>query len=211
MPTLLRIQTSPRGDQSISRALGELFTHHWRDAHPGGVVVERDLAATPVPTMDVDWIAGVYAPSAVERTPAMRKALAASDELIDELQRADHVLVCTPMYNFTIPAALKSWIDYVVRPNLTFALAPGWPGLLGDKSTRVLITARDTYPHGSDDDQVTPVLRRAFAFMGVRDLRSLLVGGSSGVNRGEVRLDDHIARFAEPVARMAREVGAGRE
>ena len=211
MPTLLRIQASPRGDHSISRALGELFTQHWCDAHPGGVVVKRDLAATPVPIMDVDWIAGVYAPPAVKRTSAMREALAASDELVAELRGADHVLVCTPMYNFTIPAALKSWIDYVVRPDLTFELAPSWRGLLGDKLTRVLIAARDVYPHGSDDDQITPVLRRAFAFMGVRDLRSLLIGGSLGVNRGEVRLDDHIARFAEPIAQMAREVGAGRD
>lgn len=56
-----------------------------------------------MPVMDVDWIAGVYAPPAVERTPPMRHALALSAELIDELRRADHVLVCTPMYNLTVP------------------------------------------------------------------------------------------------------------
>jgi len=37
------------------------------------------------------------------------------------------------MYNFTVPAVLKSWIDYVVRPGFTFRLAPGWPGMLEHK------------------------------------------------------------------------------
>jgi len=37
----------------------------------------------------------------------------------------DVLLISTPMYNFTLPAVLKSWIDYVVRPGFTFLLAPG--------------------------------------------------------------------------------------
>jgi FMN-dependent NADH-azoreductase len=57
----------------------------------------------------------------------MQKALALSAELIAELQAADVLLVSTPMYNFTIPAVLKSWIDCVVRPGYTLRLAPGWP------------------------------------------------------------------------------------
>ena len=72
----------------------------------------------------------------------------------------------------------------------------------------MLIAARDVYPHGSDDDQVTPVLRRAFAFMGVRDIASLLAGGSLGVNTGATRLEDHLAHFEEPIARMALEASA---
>lgn len=203
MPTLLHVTVSPRGAQSISRALGATVVRHWREAHPDGAVTERDLAASPPPYMDVDWIGGVYAPPAVERTPAMERALALSAELIDELRSADTVLISTPMYNFTIPAVLKSWIDYVVRPGFTFALGPGWPGLLADRPVRVLVACRDSYEAGSDDDQVTPVLRRAFAFMGVRNVRSLLAGGSLGVNRGDIAMKDHLARFAGPVADLA--------
>ena len=60
----------------------------------------------------------------------MQRALALSAELIAELQAADVLLICPPMYNFTVPAVLKSWIDYVVRPGFAFRLAPGWPGML---------------------------------------------------------------------------------
>lgn len=202
MPTLLAINASPRGEMSVSRRLGERFLHHWRDAHPGGIVVERDLNDPPVPYMDLDWISGVYAPVGVPRTSEMRTALALSKVLIDELVEADHVLICTPMYNYSIPAVLKSWIDYLVRPGLTFELAPGWPGMLADRPLRILIATRDVHEPGSEDDQVTPVVRRAFSFMGIRNVASLLAGGSLGVNRGEVKLDDHVAGFEDAICAL---------
>ncbi len=202
MPTLLVINVSPRGAMSISRKLGERFVEHWRVAHPDGTVVERDLMRPAIPYMDVDWIAGVYAPPQVARTPEMERALALSEELIGELTSADALLICTPMYNFTMPAVLKSWIDYLVRPGFTFQLAPGWPASLADRPVRVLVATRDVHEPGSDDDQVTPVLRRALGFMGLRDVTTLLAGGSLGVNRGEVRVEDHVARFEGAIAAM---------
>jgi FMN-dependent NADH-azoreductase len=203
MSTLLSISASPRGEMSISRRLGERYVHHWLAAHPDGAIVERDLTKPAIPYMNVDWIGGVYAPPAVPRTPEMLAALALSETLIGELVRADQVLICTPMYNYSIPAVLKSWIDYLVRPGFTFKLAPGWPGMLADKPIRVLIATRDVHETESEDDQVTPVIRRAFSFMGIHNVASLLAGGSLGVNRGEVRLEDHIARFEQEIAALA--------
>ena len=107
MLTLLALDVSPRGDRSISRALGKRFVELWQARNPGGAVIYRDLNASRIPCMDNDWIAGVYAPPDVERTPEMQKALALSAELIAELQAADALLISTPMYNFTIPAVLK--------------------------------------------------------------------------------------------------------
>jgi len=108
----------------------------------------------------------------------MLAALALSETLIGELVTADQLLICTPMHNYSIPAVLKLWIDYLVRPGFTFELAPGWPGMLADKPTRVLIATRDVHDPESEDDQVTPVIRRAFAFMGIRDVASLLASWS---------------------------------
>jgi FMN-dependent NADH-azoreductase len=45
------------------------------------------------------------------------------------------------MYNFTIPAVLKSWIDYVIRPGFTFRLAPGWPGMLENKKAQLIVVS----------------------------------------------------------------------
>ena len=203
MPTLLVIHASPRGEMSISRKLGDRFIHHWRVVNTDGAVVERDVTKSPVPYMDSNWISGVYGPPEMQRTPEMLAALALSETMIGELVKADEVLICTPMYNFTIPAALKSWMDYIVRPDFTFK-RPGWLPMLTDKPkpTRVLIATRDVHDPDSDDDQVTPVIRRIFSFMGINDVASLLAGGSIGVNQGHVKLEDHVASFERKIAAL---------
>ena len=206
MPTLLALDVSPRGDRSISRALGKRFVKDWQVHNPGGTVILRDLNASRIPYMDNDWIDGVYALPDVERTPEMQKALALSTELIAELQVADTLFISTPMYNFTIPAVLKSWIDYVVRPSYTFRLAPGWPGMLENKKARLIVVSRDSYDAGEPseaDDLVTPVLRKALGFMGINDVRVVRAGGSLAVNLGKVRIEDHLAKYAPEVGALA--------
>jgi FMN-dependent NADH-azoreductase len=206
MPILLALDVSPRGDRSISRALGKRFVEHWQARNPGGSVIYRDLNASRIPYIDNDWIAGVYAPPDVERTPEMQKALALSAELTAELQAADVLFISTPMYNFTIPAVLKSWIDYVVRPGYTFRLAPGWPGMLANKRARLIVVSRDSYDAGGPseaDDLVTPVLRKALSFMGINDVGVVRAGGSLAVNLGKVRIEDHLERYAPEVAALA--------
>jgi FMN-dependent NADH-azoreductase len=205
MPTLLALDVSPRGERSISRALGKRFVEDWQALNPDGRVIYRDLNAPRIPYMDNDWIAGVYAPPEVERTPEMQKALALSAELITELQGADVLFISTPMYNFTIPAVLKSWIDYVVRPGYTFRLAPGWPGMLANKKARLIVVSRDTYNPAESEasDFVTPVLRKALNFIGVDDVEVVRAGGSLAVNLGKVRIEDHLERYAQEVAALA--------
>ena len=102
MPTLLNIQASPRGLQSISRTLSQDFVTAWRTKHPDGTVILRDLAENSLPYVGVPWITGIFLP-ADQLTPEMRQALAVSDELITELFAADEILIGTPMYNFTVP------------------------------------------------------------------------------------------------------------
>ena len=75
MPPLLNLEVSPRGNRSISRALGKRFVEHWKQNNPGGRVIFRDLNASRIPYMDNDWIAGVYAPPDVQRTPEMQQSL----------------------------------------------------------------------------------------------------------------------------------------
>ena len=121
MPTLLHIDASPRGDHSISRKVSAAFAANWKKHHTDGKVVTRDLNKTGLTFVDMDWIAGAYS-SPDQLTEAHKKALAISDELISELVAADHIVIGTPMYNFSVPAILKAWIDHVVRVGKTFTV-----------------------------------------------------------------------------------------
>ncbi len=145
MPTLLTILASPRGDYSISRALSTDFVAEWQKTH-GGTVVTRDLYQTKLPFVDLPWIAGAYTP-ADKHSPEMTEALAISNELIAELKAADHILIATPMYNFSTPAILKAWIDHVVRINETFTSS--YEGLVKNKKVFVIISSGSEYTAGS--------------------------------------------------------------
>lgn len=113
-PVLLRIDTSVRQQGSTSRALADAFEQAWRARHPQGEVHRRDLAVQALPHIDARTIEGFYtAPEAMDAS--LREATALSDTLIQELKGAHTLLISAPIYNFSIPSALKAWIDHVVR------------------------------------------------------------------------------------------------
>jgi FMN-dependent NADH-azoreductase len=150
--TLLHISVSPRGDYSISRQLSNAAVQTWKRKNLGGRVIERDLSKTPLTFVDLDWIAGAFTPPE-NHNQDHRKPLAISDELISELIEADEIIIATPMYNFAVPAALKAWVDHVVRAGKTFRYTPGGrpEGLLAGKGKKVLaiVASAGSYIEGS--------------------------------------------------------------
>lgn len=130
MPHLLHLDSSPR-PTALSRRIGAVFAAEWRRAHPESTYTYRDLTADPVPLVDasrtelaaqssaaaVRDLAGM---AAVAQTAAQREAWSAVSPLVEEVFAADVVLVATPMYNFSVPAALKAWIDQVSFPWVSF-------------------------------------------------------------------------------------------
>ncbi|WP_030274740.1 FMN-dependent NADH-azoreductase [Streptomyces sp. NRRL B-24484] len=113
MPTLLHIDSSALSEGSVSREVSAAYREAWEAANPGGTVIYRDLAAEPVPHLDAAAITSAFAP-AEHRTPEQQEAWALRERLVVELEQADAVVIGTPMYNFTIPSALKAWLDQVI-------------------------------------------------------------------------------------------------
>ncbi|KOV70729.1 FMN-dependent NADH-azoreductase [Streptomyces sp. MMG1121] len=128
MATLLHIDSSVfYGEASSSRSVTAAFRKTWEEQHPEGTVIHRDLAADPVPHITADaWSAGYAAPA--ERTPGQSAAFAARERLIEELERADAVLIGAPMYNFSIPSTLKAWLDNVLLLGRTAGGTPSAQG-----------------------------------------------------------------------------------
>lgn len=124
MQTLLRIDSSARLDASHSRALGDHFVARAREQFPNVAVRLRDLQTRPIEHITQDTIAGFYQTPEM-MTDADKAATALSDTLIDELQAADTLLITAPMYNFSVPANLKAWIDQIVRIGKTFSYENG--------------------------------------------------------------------------------------
>ncbi len=184
MATLLRIDASARTEGSYSRQLGDSFETSWRARHAGGTVVLRDLALTPVPQIADQTITGFYTP-AEALTDALRDATALSDGLIAELRAADELLVTTPMYNFGIPAALKAWVDQIVRIGHTFSYdGTSFTGLVTGKPVTIAI-AYGAGGYGEGEalaalDLVRPYLATLFGFLGFTDVSFASVEATTG-------------------------------
>ncbi|WP_328349773.1 NAD(P)H-dependent oxidoreductase [Streptomyces sp. NBC_00457] len=128
MVTLLHIDSSVLpGEGSSSRSVAAAFLKAWEEQHPEGTVIHRDLATDPVPHITASaWTAGFTPPSA--HTPEQSAAFAARLKLIEELERADAVLIGAPMHNFSIPSTLKAWLDSVLLLGRTAGENPSAQG-----------------------------------------------------------------------------------
>jgi FMN-dependent NADH-azoreductase len=136
---LLRIDSSARRTGSHSRELGDIFENLWSQRFPVATVTSRDLVGSPVAHLHNETITGLFTPPE-QHTPEMKTALAISDTLIAEIKAADALLITLPMYNFSVPSALKAWIDHVSRIGHTFAYdGQNFTGLLSGKTAYVAI------------------------------------------------------------------------
>ena len=148
MATLLKLDSSPMGERSVSRKLTSKFADTWLKAHPDGRIIERDLTTLNLGVIDGLWVGAAYTPEA-SRSEEQANALRVSDKLIAELQQADEYVFGVAMHNFGIPSTLKLWIDQIARVGKTFSYgADGPKGLLTGKKATVLVATGGVYCAG---------------------------------------------------------------
>ena len=145
---LLRIDSSARRN-SVSRQLTQRFVEAWQKENPSGEVIERDLVTTHLPLITDEWTLAAYSDPA-RLTPAQRETLSVSETLIEELLAADTIVIGAPMYNLTVSAPLKAWIDQIVRIGRTVHYGPNGPdGVLKGKKVVVLTSRGGSFRPGT--------------------------------------------------------------
>ncbi len=173
--TILHINSSARHQGSVTRDL----TARILADRPQARVITRDLAEAPIPQITENWVAANFTP-AEDRTDTQKQELALSDLLVDELAAADTILIGLSVYNFSLPASLKAWIDQIARVGRTFQYTSEGPkGLLAGK--RAIITfASGGVPLDSPVDFATPYLRHVLGFVGITDVTVVAAEGTNG-------------------------------
>lgn len=175
---ILHVSCSPRGQASESYRLARRVIDTLLGSNPGAALVTRDLAANAIPSVDAD-----YAMSQQSSVDVSDKGSAAlSAELIQELERADVVVIGTPVHNFTVPSALKAWVDHIVRVRLTFDISPGGKiPLLRNRPVFVAVAAGGRYSgdRARQPDFLSPYLRAALDIIGLHDLTFFSVEGTA--------------------------------
>ncbi|WP_171232704.1 FMN-dependent NADH-azoreductase [Ruegeria sp. HKCCA4812] len=162
--TILHIDSSARRVNSTTRDLSDRVVKQLGADR----IIRRDLA-TPLPLLTEDWIAANFTP-AEQRDDLQRDRLALSDELVSELQEADTIVIGLPIYNFSVPAAFKAWVDLVARAGLTFSYTENGPKGLLEGKRAILAIASGGVPVGSEADFATNYARYVLGFIGIHDV-----------------------------------------
>ena len=187
MKTLLIINASPRGTRSNSRNFTELFADKWIARNPGFRIQQREVGQEAIPHVSEEWIAAAFKPAAL-RTEEDKMALTISDQLVAELKNADVIVLGCPMYNWSVPSALKAYIDQVIRVNETIEISGEDPknpykGLLKNKSVYLLLSrGNGGYGEGEFFEHMnfqSKYLKTVFNIMGIDDVTEIAMNGEA--------------------------------
>ena len=146
--TILHIDSSINGENSVSRVLTRSIVDQLRAADPRAEVITRDLASEPLPHLTLESFADT--------------------STVDEFLGADTVVIGAPMYNFTLPSQLKAWIDRILIAGKTFSYSEAGPaGLAGDKRVIVAVSRGGFYDDASALEHVETYLKGVLSFIGI--------------------------------------------
>ncbi|WP_346891063.1 NAD(P)H-dependent oxidoreductase [uncultured Roseibium sp.] len=195
MIRLLVVETSPRGNDSVSRSMTKRYLAEWQALNPNGKIVRRDLADEALPHVTMPWLTAYFTPPDAQ-TAEMKAQLGLSDTLVRELLDCDELVIATPVYNYNIPAALKAWVDHIVRKGLTLGFDGS--GLVTAKKATLLIASGGEYGESSpirDRDIATQYLRMILHVLGIEDIKDVAGGGAKNVDLGEISMEDFVGRL----------------
>lgn len=182
MMKILHVSCSPRGQASESYRLSRKIIGFLLESEPTAIVVDRVIGGGAISHVDESYATalGATRKSFAEIFP--EGAMSRSDELIQELESSDFVVIGTPMHNFTVPSALKAWIDHVVRVRRTFnATAEGKTGTLRDRPVFVAVSSGGRYSgeRARQPDFLTPYLKAILGTIGLHDLTFFSIEGTA--------------------------------
>lgn len=166
---ILVLHCSPKTSESNSGAFADEFVQRLQKMLPNSNTHLRDLSNSPIPHVtNKHTLASEKV--AENRSGEEEQALQLSETLIEELEVASHLIIATPMHNYTVPSVLKAWIDHVVRAHRTIKLTPqGKVGLIGDKRTYIIVSSggHHTNQPAWQPDFLTPYLIEILRTIGI--------------------------------------------
>lgn len=188
---ILHINASARIDGSVTRDISSQLVNQLRHQYDVDIV-SRDLA-NGLAFIDENWIGANFTDPA-ERSNEQKDALALSDSLVAELEQATHIVIAAPIYNFSVPASLKAWIDQVARARVTFRYTENGPeGLLKGKKA-YLVVASGGVPLGSEVDYASTYLLHVLGFLGIEDV-TLVNANELGRAANEAEIREQLAEI----------------
>lgn len=201
MKTLV-ILGSPRSERSKSIELAR----HAAQAF-GGEITEIELGSTFLPFLTEGVIAHNYGYATYESLSETDKKIAdRQTELVKQIKETDNLVIASPMWNFSVPAAVKAWLDLVIKVNDTFSMsASGYLGLVNNVKKAIVVGARSgAYLEGpyKPYDFQTNYLTGVLGFIGITNSKSFYLEGTGSLDAEAIQtktkeLESEITAFVQ--------------
>lgn len=210
MSKLLYIQTSPRGERSVSNTVAEAFLKSYQNTHPQEQIETLNLFVEKLPSFDGLTIQAKYTIlHGQTHTQLEVDAWREVEKIIEKFTSADKYLLSLPMWNFGIPYRLKHYIDIIVQPGYTFSYNPknGYKGLITGKPLLAIYARGGAYGPGTggeDADMQKKYIELIFGFIGFTDIQSIIVEPTlqGGPDIAQVKIKEASQNAAEIAAKF---------
>ena len=195
---ILRIDSSASTETGKSRLLTNRIIDELKKLGKSPEVTVRDLNES-LPQVDGSWISANNT-KVGDLADEQKKTLSLSDKLVAEIEAADTLIIGVAVYNFSIPASLKLWVDLICRAGKTFKYSDKGPeGLMTDKKAIICFASGGT-PFGSDIDFASGYIRHILGFIGIKDVTFIKADkhlmDNQSVNRANSAIDTLVQNYA---------------
>mgnify|MGYP002631242289 CR=1 FL=1 len=196
---ILRIDSSAKTETAQSRLLTDRIINGLQTNEKSTEITVRDLNEH-LPQVDSAWI-DANNTQAENLTDKQKKTLSLSDKLVAEIEAADTLIIGVALYNFSIPASLKLWIDLICRARKTFKYSDKGPeGLMTGKKAIICFASGGT-SFRSDIDFASGYIRHILGFIGIKDVTFIKADkhfmDNQSVNRANSAVDTLVQNYAK--------------
>ncbi|MBU1975315.1 MAG: NAD(P)H-dependent oxidoreductase [Nanoarchaeota archaeon] len=201
MKTLI-IKYLPRGERSHTKKLLDAFLEEAKGQDIEILDIAENLPDMFNPVSLIGYLQRNY--GGQKLSDAEAKSLARMDEMTAQLKLADIVVLATPMYNFSLPAAVKAWFDSVMLKGETWDMSPdGYKGLMTGKKALILMASGGVYEGDmSSWEHAMSLAKIEFQFMGFDEVKGLTI---SGANMDAKKLPEKVEKGKAEIKKIVEE------
>ena len=184
---VLHICANPKPtEESVSKQLAAAFFGKLIELRPDVDLVNTDLYDEKPPFYSYELYKRAWYPvfdESYEPSKAEDMAQNYAAKQAEAFNAADVVVLTMPMWNFSVPAIMKAWMDQILCPNLTFTLSAeeGVKPLHKVKSVVLLVASGAVYKEDDDRDALSRQVRHAFDFIGIDNLEIVWADGQNSI------------------------------
>ncbi|MFP4698353.1 MAG: FMN-dependent NADH-azoreductase [Eubacteriales bacterium] len=171
MSKVLYIKANPKPEgESRTFKISDEFIETYKNEHPEDEIITLDLYKEKIGLLSSEDINIVFGPKNEnsKKNPILKYAY--------QFAEVDKYIIAEPMWNLSIPAILKAYIDYICVVGITFKYTEKGPVGLCTNKKAVNIVSRggqyDSEPNSSFE-MGDRYLRTIFGFLGISDFTTI--------------------------------------